>query len=431
MSRSITRHSRNRLILVLEACALGCVLALSAGCGSGGGGGGSAPPAGGGGGGNGGGGGGNGGGGGGGGAPSVLEPTFASIQENVFTPICTACHVGAAAPQGLRLDEANSYGLLVDVPSAEVPATLRVKPGDPDASYLIQKLEGTAAVGGRMPLNGTPLPQADIDVIRQWITEGAQPTMPAEPPGEPLRVTSLSPLPDSTLDALPASVIAMFDRELDQTSITAESFTLTASGGDGTFEDGNETAIVAASIGVSPSNPTAAVMDLAGVAADDDTYRVRLAGDGPAPILDLGSNALDGEFAGAFPSGDGTQGGDFIADFVVATPPEGIQPTLESIQENVFTPICTACHTGPESGTLPSGLDLSDADASFANLVGVASLEVPSVQRVMPDDPDASYLVHKIEGTAAVGGRMPLLQDPLEPDVIEAIREWIALGAER
>lgn len=117
-------------------------------------------------------------------------------------------------------------------------------------------------------------------------------------------------------------------------------------------------------------------------------------------------------------------------------PPSGgrnpnLEPTFASIQQHVFTPICTACHTGPESGTLPSGLDLSDADASFANLVGVASLEVPSVQRVMPDDPDASYLVHKIEGTAAVGGRMPLLQDPLEPDVIEAIREWIALGAER
>jgi hypothetical protein len=41
-------------------------------------------------------------GGGGGGGGAMLEATFDSIQANVFTPICTACHIGAAAPQGLR-----------------------------------------------------------------------------------------------------------------------------------------------------------------------------------------------------------------------------------------------------------------------------------------------------------------------------------------
>src|SRR5690606_35042985 len=136
MSRSTTTHSRRRLILVVQACALAGVLAVSAGCGSGSGGS-SPPPAGGGGGG--GGAGGGGGGGAGGGGTSALEPTFASIQENVFTPICTACHIGATAPQGLRLDEANSYGLLVGVASAEQPSILRVEAGDPSNSYLIQK----------------------------------------------------------------------------------------------------------------------------------------------------------------------------------------------------------------------------------------------------------------------------------------------------
>src|SRR5690606_13755121 len=204
-----------------------------------------------------------------------------------------------------------------------------------DLSYLIQKLEGTAAVGARMPRTGTPRPQADIDVIRQWITDGAQPATPPEPPSAPLRVTSLSPLPDSTLEALPASIIAVFDRELDATSVTPDTFTLTASGGDGTFDDGNETEIAAASVEIAAGNPASAVLDLGGVDAGDDTYRVRLAGDGPVVILDLDSNALDGEFAGAFPSGDGTQGGDFVASFVVAAPP----PTLDSLQADVFTPI--------------------------------------------------------------------------------------------
>ena len=48
----------------------------------------------------------------------------------------------------------------------------RVEPADPDNSYLIQKLEGSASFGAQMPIGG-PLNQETIDVIRQWITDGA------------------------------------------------------------------------------------------------------------------------------------------------------------------------------------------------------------------------------------------------------------------
>src|SRR5450432_652689 len=75
-----------------------------------------------------------------GGAPQPLSADFASLQANIFTPICSACHAGGGAPEGLRLDADNSYNLLVGVPSTEVPAVLRVTPGDPDNSYIIQKL---------------------------------------------------------------------------------------------------------------------------------------------------------------------------------------------------------------------------------------------------------------------------------------------------
>jgi hypothetical protein len=355
----------------------------------------------------------------------MLQPDFTSIQSNVFTPICTGCHVGATAPLGLRLDEANSYGLLVGVASVQQPSLLRVDPGDPDSSYLIQKLEGTAASGERMPLGGTPLAQADIDVIRQWITDGAQPATPPAPPNDPIRVSSLSPLPASSITQLPASVIAMFDRELDATSVDATTFIVDRSGGDGTFAEGNEVAITAASIDVPPANPTSAVFELGGAPPVGDTYRVRLLGMGAANILDLDGNALDGEFSGAFPSGDGAQGGDFVATFEV----EGVQPTLASIQDNVFTPICTACHTGPASSTLPSGLDLTSVDESFDNLVGVASVQQPAPDRVTPGDPDNSYLIQKLEGMAAAGMQMPLGLPPLDQSTIDAIRQWITDGA--
>ena len=63
-------------------------------------------------------------------SPPPFGANFSEIQAEVFTPTCavSGCHTGAAAPQGLRLDEANSYGLLVDVASMEVPSLLRVEP---------------------------------------------------------------------------------------------------------------------------------------------------------------------------------------------------------------------------------------------------------------------------------------------------------------
>src|SRR5262252_1759265 len=87
---------------------------------------------------------------------SGVTADFKSIQDNVFTPICTVCHSGATAPQGLRLDAANSYANLVNVNSSEASSVKRVAPANPNASYLIQKLRGSGSAfsGQRMPLGG-------------------------------------------------------------------------------------------------------------------------------------------------------------------------------------------------------------------------------------------------------------------------------------
>ncbi len=354
-------------------------------------------------------------------AGGPLQPTFASIQANVFTPICGQCHTGAGAPYGLRLDAANSFALLVGVPSGEESSLLRVKPNDPDNSYLIRKLEGTAGTGERMPAGLPPLSQAQIDTIRQWIVDGA---LPAPAASGPVRVSSLSPLPNSIETALPASITAIFDREIDANTVDNTTFRLERSGGDGTFGDGNEVVIVPTSVTVPLANPRAAVMDLTGVGSVVDVYRVTLVGTGPAPILDLDANALDGEFNGAFPSGNTAAGGDFEAEFDLA----GAQPTLQSIQDNIFTPTCSGCHSGG-GGQLPQSMDLTSATASFAALVGVTSTEV-ALERVTPGDADASYLILKLEGDPGiVGGRMPKSGPYLDSATINAVRQWISDGA--
>src|SRR3979409_1364577 len=80
--------------------------------------------------------------GGGGPAGGPITADFQSIQANVFTPICSKCHIGGSAPEGLQLDAAHSYNLLVGVPSNEQPSLLRVNPGDPNDSYMVRKIEG-------------------------------------------------------------------------------------------------------------------------------------------------------------------------------------------------------------------------------------------------------------------------------------------------
>lgn len=343
-----------------------------------------------------------------------LAATLESIQVNVFDAACVVCHAGAAAPLGLRLESGSSFVNLVGVRSSQVGSLLRVDPGDPDRSYLVRKLEGTASEGAQMPLGGPPLPQSTIDFVRQWISDGALPDS-QQPPGQAPAVISMSPAPDSTNTEFPQQVTLGFDRDLDASTVNAATVTLVRAGGDDSFGDAADAPVTPASVGLSTTNPRLAIMDLAGVTPVDDRYRVTASGSGANVILGVDGAALDG---------------DYVADFVVA----GLQPSLESIQANIFTPSCavSGCHSGPSGGGLPQGMDLTSADASFANLVGVVSSQAPPLLRVAPSDADSSYLVQKLEGTQSVGGRMPAGgSPPLDDAEINAIRTWINDGAAR
>jgi len=51
---------------------------------------------------------------------------------------------------------------------------IRVVPGDVTASYLMRRVDGTQAVGSRMPLGGLPLDSIDVANLRNWIQQGAR-----------------------------------------------------------------------------------------------------------------------------------------------------------------------------------------------------------------------------------------------------------------
>ena len=103
----------------------------------------------------------------------------------MFAVSCStvSCH-GAAESGGLTLATGSAYANLVGVPAtnpaAHAAGLLRVVPGDPGASFLLDKLTGmlSADEGDPMPRVGGPLPAARIELIRRWIAAGA----PADAP---------------------------------------------------------------------------------------------------------------------------------------------------------------------------------------------------------------------------------------------------------
>ena len=240
-------------------------------------------------------------------------------------------------------------------------------------------------------------------------------------------VVSLAPDPDSVAGSLPAEINAGFDQDIDASTINALTFTLVRSGGDGQFSDVNEEVISPASVSLSAVNPRLAIMDLSGIPMVEDRYQVTLHGSGPNVILGINGMALDGEYAGSLPSGDGAEGRDFVVEFEV----QGLQPSLTSIQNNIFMPTCSVagCHSGPPGPNLPSGMDLSSTGASFSSLINIASILVPTTLRIAVGDANNSYLIHKLEGTAAVGARMPKDGPFLDQATIDVIRLWIDSGA--
>jgi hypothetical protein len=109
---------------------------------------------------------------------NAAPATLGQIQSSVFGPMCSGCHSGPTGnnlPSGMNLSSANdSHAALVNVPSLQQGGLDRVEPGDPDNSYLVRKLEGGPDISGsRMPQGGPFLDQATMDMIRQWIADGA------------------------------------------------------------------------------------------------------------------------------------------------------------------------------------------------------------------------------------------------------------------
>ncbi len=106
----------------------------------------------------------------------------ASVQPIFGTPgalgapggKCNYCHYAGGNPPNLE-DPFDPDTGVVNVP-AIIGTRIRVVPGDPDSSFLMIKVEASEPsreIGDPMPLAYPSLSQAQVDIVRQWIAEGA------------------------------------------------------------------------------------------------------------------------------------------------------------------------------------------------------------------------------------------------------------------
>ncbi len=117
-------------------------------------------------------------------AQADRQVSFRKDIAPVFVQSCStrSCHGGSRPPElAAGVDASTMRRALVGVASEQRPDRSYVKPGDPRASYLVDKIEGCLVdaqcadgdCGRRMPSRNAPLSEATQAMVRSWIAQGA------------------------------------------------------------------------------------------------------------------------------------------------------------------------------------------------------------------------------------------------------------------
>lgn len=92
--------------------------------------------------------------------------------EPLLNGLCSECHRFGKP----SLSTGNVFATTVNIRSTEIPMLDLITPFEPDISYLVWKIRGDPRiVGERMPLNGGPLTDEQIDTVVRWVAQGALP----------------------------------------------------------------------------------------------------------------------------------------------------------------------------------------------------------------------------------------------------------------
>ena len=107
--------------------------------------------------------------------------TFTEVYTQILGPTCSTHHSGGDPAGNLDMSSQslayqNLAGVAASGPSCggEDPVPTRVVAYDSAGSLLWQKVAGQQKCGSQMPLGGPYLSSAQIELIAEWIDDGAQ-----------------------------------------------------------------------------------------------------------------------------------------------------------------------------------------------------------------------------------------------------------------
>ncbi len=95
------------------------------------------------------------------------KPVEAVVKNHCLE---VGCHAGRYPAAGVSLDPDLAGLAAFDRPAQTNPSFKIIDPAEPEKSYLLMKLRGSAGIeGGRMPLRRDPLSEAEIKTIADWL----------------------------------------------------------------------------------------------------------------------------------------------------------------------------------------------------------------------------------------------------------------------
>jgi hypothetical protein len=318
-------------------------------------------------------------------AASGCTPDIATIQKTVFVPRCNTagCHNKADQAASLDLESPAPDTQLIDVAAQQCGGQIRVRPGDPDHSYLIDKLAAAQpACGIRMPNGASGLAADDVLCIRTWVA--SLPGNGADGGGTV----------DSGTDAGPACLPGL--------TPCGSSCVDTTSDPKNCSKCGNVCA-VACQTSACVTTCTAPTKNCNNACVDITSSSTNC---GDCNIMCTGGKVC-----------------------VASSCSCGSNVTLTTLQTQILTPSCavTGCHTGvmPKAGLL---LTAGNSYKDLVNKLGTTCS--PSKTLVVPSNVDASYLMNKLTGVGMCAGTiMPKAGGALPPAQVDMVRSWICNGA--
>ncbi|MDC0721997.1 Ig-like domain-containing protein [Nannocystis bainbridge] len=313
-----------------------------------------------------------------GGVPGDCD--FPGAVQPIFTASCS-CHAGGQPAAGLSLAAGEAYAALVGIDSSQAPGVLRVAPGDPEGSFLLEKILPAPSVGQQMPIGGS-LSEGQVATITAWIAAGA---------------------PEAEVFACAPGQEAgdVGEVELDV---------------DGPLQvQVGETLPVSAIVKDPEGDPIEAALTW------KSSEELKLYVDGQGVLLGVSpGTALLTASAG------GVTSAAVMVEVVEHDPPAA---TFTQVLAITDVRCATAgCHV---DGVEPGDLRFDrDPDKLWEELVEDEAEQV-NMPRVDANAPTNSYLMHKLVLTApAVGGRMPFGGPPIAAAEAQVILRWILSGAE-